>query len=127
MYSVQAAPRSRARARVFRNRLRRARVSGLRARAALAFLTAPNFGIKSQGPLHISDPKSGAMTGTTVTSKQNISVSSQAALVFSNTKLIAGQSIAVSSPTRIRFENSSELAGLIAVIMQGDRTAAIWR
>ena len=125
IFSVQAAPRSGARARLFRNRLRRDRVSGVRARATRAFLTAPNLGIKSQGPLHISDPTSGAMAGTTVISKQDISVSAQSALVFSNTKLIAGQSIAVSSPATIRFENSSELAALVAVIMQGDGTSAI--
>ncbi len=125
MFSVQAAPRSGARARFLRNRLVRASVSGPRARAQRAFLTAPNLGIKSQGPLHISDPTSGAMAGTTVISKQDISVSSPAALVFSNTKLIAGQGIAVSSPTRIRFENSSELASLVAVIMQGAGTSAL--
>ena len=57
MFSVQAAPRSDARARLARNRLRRDSVSGPRARATRAYLTAPNLGINSQGPLHISDPR----------------------------------------------------------------------
>ncbi len=126
IFSVQAPPRSGQQprgARFLRNRIRREGISGPRARATLAFLTAENLGIKSQGPLHISDPQGDAMTGVTVTSKQDISVTTaQTELMFSNTKLIAGQGITVSSPsspTRIRFENSSELAALTAVMMDG--------
>ena len=81
--------------------------------------------IASNGPLQISDPAPGAMTGAKVVSKQGVGVqSSSGEVVFSNTKLNAGQGIVVSSPKRIRFENSSQLAAVTAVLMQGGGTAA---
>ena len=92
------------------------------------FLSSESNGllIESDGPLEISDPSPGVMTGATVISKQSIGVQSSAGeVVLSNTKLNAGQGIAVSSPTRIRFENSSQLAAVTAVIMQGGGTAAL--
>ena len=87
---------------------------------------SPSLTIASDGPLQISDPAPGAMTGAKVVSKQGVGVqSSSGEVVFSNTKLNAGQGIVVSSPKRIRFENSSQLAAVTAVLMQGGGTAAL--
>ena len=64
-------------------------------------------------------------------SNQDITVTAQSELVFSNGKLIAGQGIAVSNGTtvsngtKIRFENSSQLAAVTAIIMRGAGTAAL--
>jgi hypothetical protein len=90
--------------------------------------TAGGLKIESDGPLELSDPSDGVLTGVEIVSKQNVAVQSTSSggeLVFNNAKLNAGQGVTVASAQRIRFENSSQLNALTAIVMQGAKTAAL--